>query len=64
MTLRPALGYLKLTLFMKGSFNSTQVMFSLRATFGARPIHSETRMASLVWTWLSDLYVMKSRHSQ
>ena len=45
-----------------GSLISAQVLFSLRAFFGATRIHSYTRMASLIRMQLSDLYTMRSSH--
>ena len=51
-----------ITNIIEGSLISTEALFSLRALFGAKRIHSYTRIASLIRTWLSDLYITRSRH--
>ena len=49
-------------LFIEGTLISAQAEFTLRALFGAMRIHSYTKMASLIRTEQSDLYMMRSRH--
>ena len=41
---------------------TAKALFSLRALFGAKQIHSYRRMASLIRTRFSDLYGTTSRH--
>ena len=45
----------------RGNLTSARTLFSLRALFGATRIHSYMRMASLIRTRQSDLFVVRSR---
>ena len=49
-------------IYLAGSLICAQTLFSLRALYGVMQIYSYERISSLIRTWQSDSFVMRSRH--